>query len=50
MNEELSSDFMAGALCVLDNMVLQLKEAGVQSVTPDQIAELAKSIRNNGTL
>jgi hypothetical protein len=50
MDEELSSDFIAGALSVLDNMVIELKAANVQSVTPDQIAVLAEIIRNRGTL
>lgn len=50
MDEELSSDFIAGALSVLDNMVIELKAANVQSVTPDQIAVLAEIILNRGTL
>lgn len=48
MDEEVSSDFIAGALSVLDNMVAELKAAGVTSVTPDQIAELAVIIRRGG--
>ena len=50
MDEELSSDFMAGALSVIDNMVATLKEKGVTSVTPDQIAQLAVIIRRRGSV